>query len=723
MKQEPRSVRCRTNLSRLVAHVLRGVAVMLVLLPATFAGAQVIPENGIDALCRKNLHKTLLRLANTSAQQMSLCHVQRMRGDIPAAVDCNDSANRPATVRIGREEANLVRRTAMACNGERLVAASPPTALGYAECPVPCDMIAIDDAYPRVADCLLCLNNAHAEQMATVISGTPSLPIDDATRRCQERIGRGAFKYLGVRMKVQHNCQTKKERSLRPLDFDCSADDPQGRIARARSLVDRAVANCSDAMLATLDSCAETTAEVAACVVDAAEATADAMFDAVFRDVRPAMAATATPTAAPSTPTATATAVDTPTPTEPPADTPTPTEAPADTPTPTEPPADTATPTEVPEATPTPTETPEDTATPTPSEVPTETPTSTEVPTETATPTPTSGIDAELSAPTITDGLVEGGDVTIEFIDAIAGANPIVNYEISTDEGETWSPLDPPLTSAPMTVEGASVGTVIQLRAVTAAGSGPASNTLTIVAGSETYAGSGLRSFEVPPGASRLLVDLVGGVGGRGGRNDTTGGPPSQPWQITGSVEVVPGETLTVSPGNGGTNVGGSNGQSGGVNALDGYNGGSGGNSTGGTGGGGGGGGAASVLRRGSTDLAVAAGGGGGGGQANSSNSGGPGGSTLARTDSTSTNGRNGTSSDALTDIAARGGGGGGGGGAHGGQRGNAASSNNNGGTGGRRGVSSSVGLATVTIDEETAERANGAHGYISLEWVGVEIE
>ena len=133
-----------------------------------------------------------------------------------------------------------------------------------------------------------------------------------------------------------------------------------------------------------------------------------------------------------------------------------------------------------------------------------------------------------------------------------------------------------------------------------------------------SYTGS-TQTFTVPDGVSALTVTLTGGQGGRGG-GDSQGSPTPGGYRgvVTGTIDVTPGQQLTLAVGGGGgtgvSSSGSAAGGSAGLNPLSGYDGAVGGVAgPAGSSGGGGGSGAATVLRVGSTDL-VAAGAGGNGG-------------------------------------------------------------------------------------------------------------
>ncbi len=248
-------------------RAITGAVVALTMMGAPpTVSAQAIPATTTDALCRKDLHKTLSRLTRASFQGMVNCHKLRMKGRIAAGSDCNAEATAPTQTRIDRERAKVRRRAEVSCTGQRRPAVSPPSVLGYDSCPAPCASVPIGERYDGVVDCLVCLNTAHTEDLVTSTHGTPPIPIDRDLRRCQERIGSAAWRYLTTRMKLQHACQSNVERGHLPTTTDCVTADPRGRLARARATLERVVARCDDATLASLDGCGTTSAATTSCV-------------------------------------------------------------------------------------------------------------------------------------------------------------------------------------------------------------------------------------------------------------------------------------------------------------------------------------------------------------------------------------------------------------------------------------------------------------------------
>ena len=243
------------------------------------------------------------------------------------------------------------------------------------------------------------------------------------------------------------------------------------------------------------------------------------------------------------------------------------------------------------------------------------------------------------------------------------------------------------------------------------------------------------QTFTVPEGVSSLTLTMVGGKGGRGGY-DSQGAPAAGGYRgvVTGSIDVTPGQVLTLGVGGGGASGvtgGGVPGGAGGLNPLDGYDGSIGGTSgpLGGSGSGGGGG-AATVVRIDGGDSAddvdiVAAGAGGGGGsgqffpivgrQAESQHS--------PRPDATSTNGRPGLTTSVVCSAGFRcdgGASGAGGGGVQGGDHGDVqyggATATEYFGFGGFPGSNGTGGILTLSESYEYFADNNG-HGSITISY------
>ena len=251
----------------------------------------------------------------------------------------------------------------------------------------------------------------------------------------------------------------------------------------------------------------------------------------------------------------------------------------------------------------------------------------------------------------------------------------------------------------------------------------------TTVTTTYSYTGS-TQTFTVPDGVSTLSVTLLGGQGGLGG-GDSQGSPIPGGYQglVTGTVDVTPGQVVTIAVGGGGgtgvSSRGSAAGGAGGQNPLDGYDGAAGGTAgPEGSSGGGGGSGAATVLRVDGVDLvAGGAGGNGGNGQflpivgrrAEDT--------FLARPDAVSTTGRPGLNTAAVCSPGYRcdgGASGAGGGGAQGGEQGavqyGGASATEYFGFGGYPGSNDTEGFPGTTASY-SYYAGNGANGSVVISY------
>ena len=220
------------------------------------------------------------------------------------------------------------------------------------------------------------------------------------------------------------------------------------------------------------------------------------------------------------------------------------------------------------------------------------------------------------------------------------------------------------------------------------------------------------QSFTVPAGVTSVTVSMRGGAGGKGGTDGYAGGTPGRfVGLIQGTINVTPGQVITVAVGQGGGStsacVTGTGAGTAGDNPLSGYDGASGGNAgTVGCSGGGGGGGAATVIIVSGTSVVAGGGGGSGGGNnirfedsVQSSTSG----STVAGT----------TGSAGFGPTGDGGGGGGGGGGVNGGTGGTSAKISGSAeffGYGGNAGTSTTGGISGLNSSTSTyTESSDGS--------------
>ena len=84
------------------------------------------------------------------------------------------------------------------------------------------------------------------------------------------------------------------------------------------------------------------------------------------------------------------------------------------------------------------------------------------------------------SAPSIAQAQPGNGSVTLTIAQTDNGGSPITNYEYSVDDGSTWTPFSPAVTSGTATITGLTGTTTIRLRAVNAAGASTPSGSVTV---------------------------------------------------------------------------------------------------------------------------------------------------------------------------------------------------------------------------------------------------
>lgn len=209
------------------------------------------------------------------------------------------------------------------------------------------------------------------------------------------------------------------------------------------------------------------------------------------------------------------------------------------------------------------------------------------------------GTFERISSVTVADGALTQDRVKL----CVTGPSPgLYRYTITSNPAVTF-------TQQTGGLQGTTTGTI----------NWPPSNPVT-VPGSQTFSATGaVQFFTVPQGVTTIQVVLTGGGGGAGNRDDDATfstlnyGKPGD--VVSGAISVIPGESLQIYVGGGGS------GGTWGSRATPGRPGGFGFGSGGASGNlqvsgqGGGGGGASAIVRAaGNVVLAVAAGGGGGGG-------------------------------------------------------------------------------------------------------------
>jgi hypothetical protein len=243
------------------------------------AVAATPPQAVVDSLCRSHLFAGATKLGRDTVKQLGKCHSQRLNGQLPPELDCNQEPNAPWADLRDSDAESLRVRARKRCT---VPPASSPASLGFTACPAPCDLtVPSINTYADVAECLVCQTHRISEDLSAVVFGTPTLPAGEE-EPCWARLTRGVRHYYGLVLKVQRACQLHQDKGKLPPEIDCRTYDPRGQVTRAAELVGKAVSYCTDADLIALDSCAETVGEEHDCLVDEMNAAAAAMFEAVY---------------------------------------------------------------------------------------------------------------------------------------------------------------------------------------------------------------------------------------------------------------------------------------------------------------------------------------------------------------------------------------------------------------------------------------------------------
>ena len=243
-----------------------------------------------DAACRYKVAQATRNYSAFLVERSLLCHKQRMRGRLPAAIDCNDPTTWAANgfsrgVFLRNKDRALLARKVNGCRPDASLAA-----LGYASCPAPCDGIAIN-GFADLADCVLCLADDCVEPALTSVFGTTPLPAARGAAKCVERAGRHLGGCDNPRAVLQQNCHLKKDRGYAGSETvpDCGAVDDPSHPFSARMAAFRAKKSlvlekrCADVdVAAETDTCGNDAATLVTCTNALAEACADQIFPQVF---------------------------------------------------------------------------------------------------------------------------------------------------------------------------------------------------------------------------------------------------------------------------------------------------------------------------------------------------------------------------------------------------------------------------------------------------------
>ncbi|HET9063195.1 MAG TPA: hypothetical protein VFO62_07900, partial [Candidatus Binatia bacterium] len=205
--------------------------------------------------CRDTVAKLGTKLSQTAAKAFNDCHAKRIAGTVAQGTACNSVVDADLKGKIAAAAAKLAEQVPAKCTG------LTPANLNYDACPAACagEVPSIAN-FNDVAACVACMAQTSVEGMTGSAQGNPPLPLGDIEANCHDTLGDGQTKHFRAILKERRKCQKSAEKSGAMSTATCKTADPRGKIATARSKSESAVdADCSNALLADLDSCAQNT--------------------------------------------------------------------------------------------------------------------------------------------------------------------------------------------------------------------------------------------------------------------------------------------------------------------------------------------------------------------------------------------------------------------------------------------------------------------------------
>lgn len=267
-------------------RVIAAIAI-LVGLSASSSGAQLVEPK--DKQCRLKTAEAARGHALFLTKRIGYCHQQRLKGRISPAVDCNDPSTWAAN---GFERGVDLETKALARLADRVATCKPTGTLadlGYGACPAPCGAITITDI-ASLTQCVRCKSEDCTLAAARSIFGTPSLAMERAPQKCQERAGRHLTLYLKNRGFFQNVCEYARSVARRGFETaDCidteSSEHPFfSRLSRFKLKQDNVlIRRCADVDVAVdLSSCGSDAAGLVGCIAAEVQACTDELFRMAF---------------------------------------------------------------------------------------------------------------------------------------------------------------------------------------------------------------------------------------------------------------------------------------------------------------------------------------------------------------------------------------------------------------------------------------------------------
>lgn len=234
---------------------------------------------GAEIKCRDTVAKLGSKLAQSATKAFNDCHAKRIAGIIAATTDCNSAVDADLKGKILKAATKLTSQVPAKCAGLN------PATLSYLACPVPCDgLVPSITTFDDVADCVSCFVEDNSEGMTGMAQGNPALQLGDVEADCHNTIGKSQTKHYRTILKERRTCQKKAEKGGTMTTAGCKAADPRGKIAKVRAKSEGAVdADCSSALLADLDSCAQNTLSfLKSCVFGASSLEGTQVFNSFY---------------------------------------------------------------------------------------------------------------------------------------------------------------------------------------------------------------------------------------------------------------------------------------------------------------------------------------------------------------------------------------------------------------------------------------------------------
>lgn len=243
-----------------------------------------------EAQCRLKAGTAYRIYGRDYTTRAARCHLKRMLGKFPPAVDCDDPSTWVANglLRDSTGLATAAQRLRDAVNSCKPTITTPAS-LGYTTCPAPCGAVAIN-TFDDLGECLLCLTDDCLGSAVESVFGVPPLPIERTQRKCQERIGRELVLYYNKRSLHEQVCELRKELEnpgyigIDCTDFTNPLHPLARRLERIHEKLEKLVAKrCADVDIgAQLDSCGTDVASEQTCLKAAVEQCTELLFDAAY---------------------------------------------------------------------------------------------------------------------------------------------------------------------------------------------------------------------------------------------------------------------------------------------------------------------------------------------------------------------------------------------------------------------------------------------------------